>query len=417
MRTVKMAWKCWYGDEDLELKFPEKWKVYFAPPFGGDSIEQEKVTKAFSEPIQSLPIANLAKGKKSVTIAVDDISRPTPVHKILPLVIQELMKGGITKSQIRIILALGAHRPMIREDCLKKLGRKIVSNFAIYNHHPYENLVDLGVSQRGTPVRINRYFAEADLKIGVGCIMPHPTTGFGGGGKIVLPGISGIDTLEANHKPAFMGTEKHSTIQPGRIEGNKTRADIDEIAKIAGLDIIVNVVLNSRREITGVYVGEPVSAHRAGIKLARQIYSTEVPTNVDVGIFNVYPKDTELIQAINIFDLYASSPKDIVRKNGVIVLITAASEGRGFHSLCDQGMRIQVPLQEHPLYGQIIKDKKLIIFSPNISYVDIRGLYPDTTIVLNKWHEVLEELKTYLRTDPSVAVFPCASSQLASTSN
>ena len=125
-------------------------------------------------------------------IAVDDLTRPTQAYRFLPFILEELHQGGIRDENIKIIMAIGCHRPLMKADQEKKLGKKTANRFPVYNHHPYENLVNVGTTSRGTPVIINRYFVESDVKIGVGFITPHPTAAFGGGGKIVIPGLGSM---------------------------------------------------------------------------------------------------------------------------------------------------------------------------------------------------------------------------------
>ena len=414
-RTIEIRWKAWYGDEKLKLNFPEEWNVEVASMEDAPDIGDDKIKEAFSSPIRTKTIAELAQGKRTAAIVVDDISRPTQASRILPLVTEELRKGGIDEAHTCIIMALGAHRLMTRQDCIKKLGEKIVQDIAVYNHCPYENIVDLGKSSRGTPIKINKFFIESDLKIGVGCVVPHCRAGFGGGGKIVLPGIAGIETLEANHRPAITGVDSKCSGGTGICEGNETRADIEEIARKAGLDVVINCVTNSTRGIADVYVGDLIEAHRRCVNSALKVYSTEVPFGVDIGIFNAYPKDTDFVQAPNVFDVYGSLEREIVREGGVIVLITASTEGKGFHYLNSKGMRLYVPLEEDIVFRRIIKNRKMIVFSPNINLFDVQELYPKNTLLMRKWTEVLQELIKHYPGKPRVALFPCASIQLPKT--
>jgi len=411
-QIIEMIWKSWYGDEKLNLTFPRDWNVEVAKMEDAPDIEDERIEQAFCSPVGTNTIAELAQGKNSAAIVVDDLSRPTQTARILPFIIRELKKGGIPASASRVIMALGAHRPMNRQDYLKKLGEEIVENVAVYNHYPYENLVDLGISSRGTPIKINKFFLQSDLKIGVGCVVPHGGAGFGGGGKVILPGIAGIETLEANHRRVTVGTNGKSSGEIGIVEGNENRADIEEIARKAGLDIVVNIVTNSTRGIAGIYVGDMVKAHRRCVDLALKVYSTEVPRGVDIGIFNAYPKDTDLVQAPNAFNVHGNSTIDIVREGGTLVVVTASTEGKGYHSLQDRGMRLYVPLGENSLYRRIIKNKRIIIFSPNINLFDIEEYWPKGTLLIRKWTDVIEELRREHRDRARVVVFPCASIQL-----
>ena len=405
---ISIPWKAWYGDEQFELAFPSKWDAAVFPMQDADDIGDEKIKSALLSPIASRPLSAIAKGKKSAVIVVDDISRPTPAYRILPFIVDELEASGIRKKDIRIIMSLGAHRPMMRDDLIKKLGESIWNSIEIHNHHPYENLEYLGKSNRGTPIYVNKFFMDADVKIGVGCIVPHTYAGFAGGGKIILPGIAGIKTLEANHQPAAMGLR----VGLGLVEGNELREDIDETARKAGLDFIVNAVVNSKRDLAGVFAGDVIKAHREGVKLAWRIYATKVPKDLDVAILNAYPKDTELFQASLALQLYASAKTGIVKKGGVIVITTASTEGGGFHSLEGYHMR---------LYGyhdqsKNLEDRTLCIFSPNVTPHEVRKYYSDSTLYFNEWNKLTAYLQERFPDQCSIGVFPCASIQLAADS-
>jgi nickel-dependent lactate racemase len=198
------------------------------------------IRSSILNPIGSSRLSDMALGKKSVVIAIDDMTRTTQISRIFPYVLEELEKANIGKDQIKIIAAVGAHRPMNRQDFLLKLGEEIVNTIEIENHHPYENLTNIGNSGKGTPIDVNSTYLKADLKIAIGGVIPHPLAGFGGGAKIVLPGLCGIRTLEANHAAGMRGE--------GAGIGRMTdiRRDIEEVVEKVGLDFSINVLLNER---------------------------------------------------------------------------------------------------------------------------------------------------------------------------
>ena len=240
---------------------------------------------------------------------------------VLPLILSEL--EGIASENIKILVALGAHRPMVRTELERKLGVAIVDEFDIEQHHPYENLIDLGRSSRGTPIWLNRSFCEAELKISVGGVMPHPYMGFSGGAKLVVPGLAGIDTLQANHQPAVTG------ISGGLANPDvDARQDVEEIALKAGLDFTCNVVVNSRREIAGLFCGHPVTAHRAAARFATDIYATAAPdAPYDVVCLNAYPKDGELLQVGNALNCYRTSRGPLLKRDGTLVITACCQLG------------------------------------------------------------------------------------------
>ncbi|MFW6126481.1 MAG: lactate racemase domain-containing protein, partial [Chloroflexota bacterium] len=256
----------WYGDTQLEIDFPESWDVTECRMQGHDApaLSDEGIRKAFQNPIGTGTIRELARGKSQVAILFDDMSRATPTATLIPYVLEELAAAGIPDDNIRFIAAIGAHGSMNGIDFRKKLGDEVMARFLVYNHNPYENCTPLGSTSRCTPVAVNAEFMSCDLKIGLGSIVPHPYSGYGGGSKIVLPGVAAMETIDANHT-RLMGSR---TVGLGKHEGNILKQDMDEAARMAGLDVKIDALLNLKREVTALFVGDPIAEHNEGVKLA-----------------------------------------------------------------------------------------------------------------------------------------------------
>lgn len=171
-----------------------------------------------------------------------DLSRPFKAFQILPAVLDELHAGGISDKHIRFVIAKGCHQWMTLDAQQKKLGEDIPGRFLVFNHNVFENLVDLGKTSQGTPVLVNKEVMSCDLKVAVHGIIPHRGAGFGGGSKIVLPGISSIETVTYNHTKISEGLGK------GRVKGNMRRRDMDEAAEMVGIDFAVNQIVNASRD-------------------------------------------------------------------------------------------------------------------------------------------------------------------------
>ena len=260
MTSVVVPNLLWYGNRPRELFFPEQWDVEVLEPPGFEkaAIDEKEISRAFNEPIGCKPLADLAGGVKEVVIGFDDITRPTPVRTVLPFVLSELALAGIRTDSIRFIPALGMHGAMTNIEFGKKLGDDVVRNYPVYNHNPYENCDYLGDSKSGIPVYVNREFMSCELKIGIGCITPHVHAGFGGGGKLVLPGLAGHQTIKFFHGD-LMQRDVGST-GLGRFEGNVMVDAIQEAVRMSGLDIKIDALINARGEITDLFVGDPVEA-------------------------------------------------------------------------------------------------------------------------------------------------------------
>ncbi len=406
MQKVKIPWRAWYGDKDYKLTFPEEWEAHVFPHKGARRLTRREIETRIDAPAGTPPLSELARGRGRVTIAVDDLARPTPVAKLLPTVIDRLTGAGIKPGDIRVIMSVAAHRPCTRQDLVKKLGEKVLDSVEVINHHPFENLVNLGESSRGTPILINADFMEGGLKVGIGCIIPHYGPGFGGGGKIVLPGLAGIETLRANHM-AMMGRSLAGGL--ALVENNEQQADIREAAQRAGLEFIVNVVLSGKRQIVGVFAGDLVQAHSAGIEFARKVYSTDIPTDVDVAVCNAYPKDTNFMQSVNAFNALVTSPPGTLKDEGTVVLTTASTEGRGYHSLFGRGMSLEKAMDVEKTFG----GRELFVFSPNITDHDVKVAYHEPVRLFRRWSKLVRALQRKHGQKCRVAIFPCGPVQLA----
>lgn len=404
--NIDVPWRAWYGDQELRLEFPSLWQVASYPPADAPDIGAAGIEAAFERPIGTPPLAELARGARRVAIAVDDVSRPAPAARLMPILMRQLERAGVDLDNTRVVMAVGTHAPMGKGTIVKKLGAPAAGRLDVHNSFPYDNLAELGVSERGTPVHICRFFAQADLKIGVGSITPHGGPGFGGGAKVVVPGVAGIETIAAIHRPGRFKTGL------GKVEGNELRADIEQMVRDrVGLDLIVNVVVNSRREVAGLFVGDMILAHRAGVELARKVYATAMPREpVDIAICNAYPKDTDFLQNAMALNVLASSPKPVLKEGGTVVIITASPEGRGYHGLYGPGMRYDPLRGGKPVRFALpgVRDVSLVYFSPNLSPADVRG-----ATLFREWSELVRHLQGRYGHQATVAVFPCSSIQLA----
>jgi nickel-dependent lactate racemase len=407
MINIKIPWQAWYGDNNFCLEFPDNCdvRVYGIQDVG--KLRTDDIREAFAKPIDTLRIRELAKDKSSVVIAVEDITRPSWLGEILSIVIDEVKIAGVVDDKIKIIISTGAHRPLIRDELIKKLSMGIVDRFDIYNHNPFEGLVDIGTTFGNVKVKINRFFIEADLRIVIGTVIPHAFAGFSGGAKLVLPGLAGIDVLTRSHKFVMMGLRGGI----GVVDGNKFREEIEEIVKNnIGVDISVNLVVNANRELIGVFVGDIITAHRVAVDMAKDVYSTDVPDDeVDVVVLNAYPKDMEILQIDNAFGIIRSCRSDIIKHNGMVILTSACTLGRGYHALFEPGMQLYKP----PVKRRFLKDRDVLVFSPNINKYDFRILFWDGYMFLKEWRDVIEILQKRYPEGCSIAVFPYGAIQIA----
>jgi nickel-dependent lactate racemase len=401
---VKMTVNAFFGDDEIEIAFPDNWQVQQCLMAGHDKprLSDDEMRHALQHPIGTPRLSELARGKEQVCIIFDDIPKPTQTSDIVPFVLEELHAGGITDEQIRFLCAPGTHRPLNYLEFAAKLGRDIVEKYPVYNHSIWANLVDLGQTSYGTPLHVNREFASCDLRLGIGSVFPHAAAGFGGGGKLVLPGVSGIETIEHHHK------NRRENIGLGRVDDNIFRLDIEEAARMAGLHFKVDAVLNNRREVVGLFAGDLVEEHRAGARLARELYRTEMAQDCDILVSNSYPDESQMGRAM------WCVPHSL-KEGGDLVVLCHSFDGQNLHQLSGRfGSDYGGPTYSPERYQRHTKRvERIIIMSPIMSQYDIRELGAREKVVwCKKWDEVMAELVSKHGPGTKVGVYPYAPLQM-----
>ena len=286
--------------------------------------EAEEIRNALENPLGHRRLRDLVRKGMKVALLVSDITRPCPSHKILPHVIDELSGAGIEDGDMAIFFANGMHREQTIEDMNRLVGPGILGRIKAVNHDSKDeaNLEYVGRTRRGTEVSINKEVLDRDFMIGIANIDIHYFAGYSGGAKSLLPGVASFETIRQNH--SMMTLPK---AEPGVVDGNPVRDDIEEGARIAGMDYIVNMVLNEDKGIVQAVAGDFVEAHRAAIKTNDLMYKVPIDRRADIVIASAggFPKDINLYQAQKALDnaMYA------VRDGGTIILLAECPEGLG----------------------------------------------------------------------------------------
>lgn len=249
-----------YGKKGLEVEVPDNITLIEPAFVLGIPDEEEAIRKSLVAPIGCKPLRDLAKGKASAAIVVSDITRPVPSFRLLPPLSDELHGAGIKREKIKIIVATGSHRPNTIEELVGMVGESIVKEYQVVNHNAFDpaGLVSIGKNRFGNEVWINREYMESEVKILTGFIEPHFFAGFSGGRKAVFPGIVGQQNLRSNHGAAMID---HPKARYGILEGNPIHEEMLDTASMTRPDFIINVSLNEKHEITGVFAGDLVKAH------------------------------------------------------------------------------------------------------------------------------------------------------------
>jgi nickel-dependent lactate racemase len=244
-----------------------------------------------------------------------------PSKLVLPVVIDELNRGGIEDGDITVVFALGNHRAHTEDEKKYIAGEDIFSRVRCIDADQ-TNVIHLGITSFGTPVDVFKKVAKADRVICLGNIEYHYFAGYSGGAKAVMPGVSTAAAIQANHSKMV-----EDTSAAGRFEGNNVRADIDEVARFVNIDFIVNVVLDENKQIIKAVAGDYIQAHREGCAFLDTLYKIRIAKKADIVLVSAggYPKDINLYQAQKALD----NAKHAVKDGGIVILAASCNEGLG----------------------------------------------------------------------------------------
>lgn len=291
-------------------------------PASGTIDWSAAVEACLRSPIGARPVSQMAESASDAVILVDDATRPTPQRKLLPPLLDTLERSGLPAANITVLIALGTHRYMTRSQIRERFGTSVARRVNVFNHtwRDPSCFTPLGSTASGVPLSVNRLAVEADLIIGTGSIVPHIWAGWGGGAKIVLPGISAADSIAPTH--ALAEHEDDLRRVSGRAE-NACRQEIERAARRAGLDLILNCVVDADGRPIWIGAGDPVEAHRAGVAIARQVFVRDVPRRADIVLADARPATKDYWQGIKALAHAARG----VREGGAVVLAGTFPEG------------------------------------------------------------------------------------------
>jgi nickel-dependent lactate racemase len=408
--AIDLPQLAWHGVKKLNVDFPVGWRVDICNFAGYDrpKLKPAEIEHVIDGPVGMAPLREYARGKKEVVIIFDDLSRVTRVAEIVPHVLAELAAAGINDKQIRFIAASGCHGAMNRYDFVKKLGEEVLKRFPVYNHSPFDNCVYIGTTGRGIKLYLNAEFMKCDLKIGIGSVVPHIMAGFGGGGKIVLPGVAAYETILALHVSRTATGEleyKDAITGMGAIKDNPRRRDINEAAIMAGLDMKIDALVNGWGETVELFAGAPGPEYAAALEAAQKHYLTPSMKDGDVVIANTFAKANEAVSG-----LLVAFPS-VRQEGGDVVLIANAPEGQMTHYLMgpfgnEIGGKLQLRMK---IPGNV---NRLIIYSEYPELASRNYLEDDGKVVMmHDWTDVKKLLEESHGPGTKAVVYPNADMQ------
>jgi nickel-dependent lactate racemase len=339
MQEIELRTGAWYNDRSIQLTFPDSWDVVTYWPDTPPPLTDEEIAEHIRRPIGQAPLSDLARGKKRPVIVVDDLARPTPVFKVLPFLLKEFEAAGIQPHDIRILVATGTHGHQDASALASKIGQPAYARCQVIVHSDLRGAKLIGTTSFGTPVYVNGELCTADLIVGIGGVYPQHTTGFGGGGKLML-GVSGRKTIRTLHF-------RHKGVGGSYNIDNDFRKDVTEIARMAGLNTIYTVHINDRMEVVQLLAGDHYAYYPQAAEFSKTRYTAPLPEDADVVIVNSYPSDVSYT-----FVRKAMKPIRCAPRSAMKIVIGSMHEGLGHHGLFQQGLSERIR-EYRELYNRI----------------------------------------------------------------
>lgn len=320
-----------YGKGELHFTLPSGMRgtVVESRPMPPLADVPAAVRAALESPVGTPRLREMARPGERVCIVFTDSTRACPDALLVGPILEELHAAGVADGDITFLCGVGMHRPSTMEEKVAKLGDEVVRRYRVVDHDARdpEILVELGYSESGIPLSVNRIAYESDLLIATGIVEPHQYAGYSGGAKTLAVGAAGEAMIAYTHGPQML--EQPGT-RLGRIEGNPFREALQEAARRAGLRFIVNVVQDEEKRVVAVRAGDPVAAFQELVAIARAMYEVPIPHRYDVAVAGIgFPKDANLYQASRGPSYLHFAPTPVVKPGGTYILPAPCQEGAG----------------------------------------------------------------------------------------
>lgn len=403
MDGVKLPYTGEDGIQQFEVNFSSQAHVEFLSGVFPVPLTTAQISNRLAHTIEAYLQTQSVQRNRSL-IVVEDDTRPSRLAPILEPVLDNLRVQGWGPKEITFLVASGAHGPSRQSALRWKLGERILANYTVVQHQTVDCL-PTGIPFLDGELKLNRLFLDADWVILVGTCLPHPFAGFGGGMKMIVPGIASLETIIASHKLALLGG------RPGALDKDVPpyRELIHTLVNNLRPSLSIVCLINYAGETVELCVGNPLESYYQAVMAAKSIYGLSGPTQpCDVLLLNCYPKDRDLIQCKNSLTFHRRHGTSWLKDDGLVILTAPGVRRGGIHHVLGPGGR----LYQRPGKIKSLSSHRLWFYAPQLPRAEYGVIFSQEYPLFESWPEVAERLAVEFPHGYSVGVVPAAALHL-----
>jgi nickel-dependent lactate racemase len=386
------------GIQKFKGDFPSSVRVEFLSGVFPVPLTRTQISCRLTDAIEAYVKTQPARQHRGVVVVEDD-SRPSRLAVVLDTVLDCLEELGWGSREITVLIASGAHGPSGEAALRWKLGERVVANYTIVQHRATD-CQPTGIPFQGGQLELNSAFLQAGWIIMIGSCLPHPFAGFGGGFKLIVPGIASLENIVAFHKLAFLGGRPHTPVNDAPHCRELIHALVTRLRPVLSIVCLIDYA----GEVADLYAGDSIASYREAVKAARSLYKLSDPVKpYDVLLLNCYPKDRNLIQCMNSLAFYARHDP-WVKDDGLVILTALGVRQAGVHRVLGPGGR----LYRSPGKIKSLDSRRLWFYAPELPQSEYSTIFSEEYPLIGSWSQLVERLDTEFPKDYSVGIVPAA---------
>jgi len=327
-----------YGSTEVCVRIPTSNLLDIVEPRKIDVAQnpQAEIRKALKDPLGDMRLAEMVKPGVKIAVVLKD-SGISANQMLISALIEELNSNGVKDEDVIIIVAYDPLRTVSSQRDVPVLGIELSARLKVIRHScKADRQTYVGRTSRGIEIHLNKLFTEADVKILVGTVEPHPIAGYAGGREMVLPGVASLDSIREVFQLGFDGKAKR-----GNLNGNPVHEEMVDAADLAHVEFALNIVRDSKFDVVKAFAGDVNKAFEESVRLAEKIYKIPVENRADM-VF-ISPGGSSFDGSLQEATICLDGALEIAKREKPVALVAECASGCGDKEFFEIASRFSSP--------------------------------------------------------------------------